>query len=368
MSKQKKRIMLSITVIAAAIAVCIIYAAAVISKDAETGNIIIKHNLFSDYTYEICDDHIKLILYKETNEKTVTIPDTIMGKPVTEIGIYCFSTSAPKELMAYDRKFETVELGKNVEIIGESAFKGCESLKEVLGDVEISNVGKYAFKGCESLYKVEFKMSRVENHAFAACVSLHEINMDSRITYIGSGAFSPCRQLTDIGKQDNLEYVGDMAFWGAGIEKFEASEDTEFGFSVFLSTPFRDNVSELILNTLLIKCGYDNKMPYILVQNGITSMDSGCVCGDISNLEEIYISDSVTEIKGYVCDAKDVKVDFYIPDSVISIGHDYDDGTHVGIDDDAKKIVTTEGSYAQEYAKKYNIPCEIVDHIEMPEE
>ena len=159
-----------------------------------------------------------------------------------------------------------------------------------------------------------------------------------------------------------------MAFWGAGIEKFEASEDTEFGFSVFLSTPFRDNVSELILNTLLIKCGYDNKMPYILVQNGITSMDSGCVCGDISNLEEIYISDSVTEIKGYVCVAIDVKVDFYIPDSVISIGHDYDDGTHVGIDDDAKKIVTTEGSYAQEYAKKYNIPCEIVDHIEMPEE
>ena len=91
MSKQKKRIMLSITVIAAAIAVCIIYAAAVISKDAETGNIIIKHNLFSDYTYEIYDDHIKLILYKETNEKTVTIPDTIMGKPVTEIGSYCFS-------------------------------------------------------------------------------------------------------------------------------------------------------------------------------------------------------------------------------------------------------------------------------------
>lgn len=44
------------------------------------------------------------------------------------------------------------------------------------------------------------------------------------------------------------------------------------------------------------------------------------------------------------------------------------DGTYVGIDDDAKKIVTTEGSYAQEYAKKHNIPCEIVDHIEMPEE
>ena len=67
-------------VILVLIVICIIYATTIISKDAETGNLIIKHNLFSDYTYEIYDDHIKLLQYKETNAKKVVIPDTILGK------------------------------------------------------------------------------------------------------------------------------------------------------------------------------------------------------------------------------------------------------------------------------------------------
>ena len=59
---------------------------------------------------------------------------------------------------------------------------------------------------------------------------------------------------------------------------------------------------------------------------------------------------------------------YYIPSSVVSIGYDYDDGTHIGLNYEAGKIVTTEGAYAQQYAKEHQIPCEIVDHIEMPEE
>ena len=78
-------------VILVLIVICIIYATTIISKDTETGNLIIKHNLFSDYTYDIYDDHIKLLFYKETDAKTVTIPDAILRKPVTEIGEYCFS-------------------------------------------------------------------------------------------------------------------------------------------------------------------------------------------------------------------------------------------------------------------------------------
>ena len=346
--------------------ICIIYAAAVISKDAETGNIIIKHNLFSDYTYEIYDDHIKLLIYKETNEKTVTIPDTIMGKPVTEIGSYCFSKYFNDN--RYDRKFETVQLGKNVDIIGECAFMGCESLKEVLGEVEINELQRSGFNGCENLCKVEFKMNKVGDYAFSACESLHEINMDSQITYIGFGAFSPCRRLTDIGKQDELEYVGDMAFWGAGIEKFEVNADAKLGDCIFWDTPFMENASDLVVNDLLVKYIYDGKKTYLVIPNGVAGLDCLCVYGDFSNLKEIYVPDTVTEIKGSICKGDNERVAFYIPDSVTSIGHDYDDGAHDGIDDEAKKIVTTEGSYAQEYAKKYNIPCEIVDHIEMPEE
>ena len=199
-------------VILVLIVICIIYTTTIISKDAETGNLIIKHNLFSDYTYEIYDDHIKLLQYKETNAKKVVIPDTMLGKPVTEIGKYCFSTSAYDNFMTYDRKFETIQMGKNIRTIEKSAFMGCESLKEVLGNIEIEIIERAAFEGCSNLHKVEFEMHQVEEQAFDACISLAEINMDSELTYIGENAFSGCRSLTDIGRQEHLEYIGSNAF------------------------------------------------------------------------------------------------------------------------------------------------------------
>ena len=200
-------------VILVLIVVCIIYATTIISKDAETGNLIIKHNLFSDYTYEIYDDHIKLLQYKETNAKKVVIPDTILGKPVTEIGEYCFSIYfCGEKISKFDRKFETVQMGKNICTIGQCAFMGCESLKEVLGNIQIEIIEIAAFEGCSNLSKVEFKMHQVEEQAFDACISLAEINMDSELTYIGENAFSGCRSLTDIGRQEHLEYIGSNAF------------------------------------------------------------------------------------------------------------------------------------------------------------
>ena len=355
-------------VILVLIVICIIYATTIISKNAETGNLIIKHNLFSDYTYEIYDDHIKLIFYNNANAKKVVIPDTILGKPVTEIGKHCFSKIYTKENGGCDRKFETVIMGKNVKVIGDSAFTMCDSLEEVLGEANISTIDEYAFEGCKNLSRVEFRMERIEMSAFANCKLLQEINKDSNITYIGDYAFERCEQLTDIGNQKSLEYVGNMAFNESGIETFETNCNTTFGFSVFADTPFIRNTSEVILNGVLLKYSYDSSSELVELPEGITSVDSNFLHGDISKLDKLYIPDTVTEIKGYICFGQEKKFTIYIPDSVVQIGHDYEDGAHVGIDTNVEKIVTTEGSYAQQYAKEHQIPCEIVDHIEMPEE
>ena len=246
-------------VILVLIVICIIYATTIISKDAETGNLIIKHNLFSDYTYEIYDDHIKLLFYKETNAKTVTIPDAILGKPVTEIGKYCFSTSTYDNFMTYDRKFETIQMGKNIRTIEKSAFMGCESLKEVLGNIEIEIIERAAFEGCSNLHKAEFEMHQVEDNAFRGCASLTEINMNSELTYIGAYSFLGCKQLTDIGKQECLEYVGNDAFWASGLTKFESNESVKFGRTVFGDTPFLCNTDQYINNGVLMKYTYEGE-------------------------------------------------------------------------------------------------------------
>ena len=135
-----------------------------------------------------------------------------------------------------------------------------------------------------------------------------------------------------------------------------------------MDTPFLCNTDQYINNGVLMKYTYEGEKKYLLLPEGITSVDLGSVYGDVSQIEEIYIPDSVTEIKGYILRRDEKEGTYYIPASVTSIGHDYEDGTHIGIVRDAGKIVTTEGAYAQQYAKEHQIPCEIVDHIEMPEE
>ena len=259
-------------------------------------------------------------------------------------------------------------MGKNIQIIGERAFSGCELLKEVLGNAEIEEVGTSGFSGCINLQKVEFTVNKIDEDAFGMCDNLEEINFDSKIKYIGEQAFFSCKKLTSIGKQECLEYVGDDAFLVSGLTDFETSEGVEFGDTVLKKTPFLQNQLQYINSGVLMKYTIREDKNYIALPDGINSIDTGCVYGDVSQIQEIYIPDSVTEIKGYILDEDNKNVTYYIPASVVSIGYDYDDGTHIGLNYEAGKIVTTEGSYAQQYAKEHQIPCEIVEHIEMPEE
>jgi hypothetical protein len=62
------------------------------------------------------------------------------------------------------------------------------------------------------------------NYAFAYCLELEEINLNNNITYIGDGCFRnesssygiPLLKVNISKLPDNLEYIGDYAFFGAG--------------------------------------------------------------------------------------------------------------------------------------------------------
>ena len=68
-------------------------------------------------------------------------------------------------------------------------------------------------------------------------------------------------------------------------------------------------------------------------------------------------------------------ITLYIPSSITLIGDGLEGkGIHLlaeyyreGTENEHLKIVTTAGSYAEEYAKKFDIPYEIVDSWEVPE-
>ena len=80
------------------------------------------------------------------SDKVVTIPNKINGKDVNYILGNAFADNTTVEKVII----------KGVQYIYRDAFKGCNSLKEVILPRNIVSVDAYAFRNCKKLEKVEF--------------------------------------------------------------------------------------------------------------------------------------------------------------------------------------------------------------------
>ena len=137
---------------------------------------------------------------------SLKIPETIGGKKVTEIAAKAFAN------MEFNG---TLELPRNLEIIGESAFENCH------------------FKGSLTLYST----TSIGARAFAGCTFTGSLNLPEYVE-IGEGAFEGCSGFTGTLKIPALRTeISASAFKGcSGIEKLEflsSSNVVEIGDSAF---------------------------------------------------------------------------------------------------------------------------------------
>ncbi|MBQ8546335.1 MAG: leucine-rich repeat protein [Clostridia bacterium] len=89
---------------------------------------------------------------------------------------------------------------KAVNSIGNSAFKGCTSLKTVTIPESVTAIGASAFNSCSNLKSVNIPsdVTVIENYVFYNCSSLESIIIPENITKIGNCAFMSCVSLTEI--------------------------------------------------------------------------------------------------------------------------------------------------------------------------
>ena len=124
-----------------------------------------------------------------------------------------------------------------VKNIGDSAFAGCNKLKEIYTQTYISVIGNYAFNGCAKLedvciwgavYAHKYRsVSSIESEiknpasgscywighsAFKGCSSLGNISLFSGVTYLGACAFEQCSSLISVMLPDKLEVIKDYTF------------------------------------------------------------------------------------------------------------------------------------------------------------
>lgn len=127
----------------------------------------------------------------------------------------------------------------NIQHLGPSTFKGCESIKKVTIpdtvtciDSEVFNscknltsvtipdsvayIGYYAFLKCTSLTRVTIpdSVSEISDYAFASCKSLQKIKLPTKLKEVSPGMFMNCTSLLSVDMPDSAEVIGSNAFYG----------------------------------------------------------------------------------------------------------------------------------------------------------
>lgn len=287
------------------------------------------------YEYYIVEDVIYLSKYvgKDT---IVHVPEKLKGRKVI-MDSCCFERTGVEEVYV-----------PSVVEIPEKAFSFCRSLQKVQGS---SNriIYKNTFLGNENLEEVFFynEIEKIEDSAFRGCKKLENIDFIKDVKCIESAAFMQTA-VDELIEMNKLIYVGSDVF------EYTPWEEKQQGDFVILN------------NTLQL---YKGSEQTVHIPNGITAIYAAFYFTEEEKypiqVKEIYIPDSVQVLAANAfLGQEDLTV--YIPNSVTKIGNEYGEETYYDIEDNVK-IVTTSGSYAEEYAQKYGIEYEIVDGWDLTE-
>lgn len=163
------------------------------------------------FTIQNGDDTITIAGYQGV-ESAIVIPKKIDGKEVTIIGESAFQGN---------NTIESVIIPVGVTEIQTWAFKGCTNLKEVSLPEGIVTIGAWAFDNCTSLTKADLPstVKTVDGWAFQNCTSLMNISIPSPSTVLTGWVFKGC--------SDSLQLIVPQ---GSMAERFAINEGIAYTY------------------------------------------------------------------------------------------------------------------------------------------
>ncbi len=162
------------------------------------------------------------------NEREVTVPEMINGKPVTAIFAFAFSGSdqalqwdwwpeakfvgKTKQQVNAAQKIERIFLPASIREIGTSAFAGCSSLEKILIPDRVSQAGD--FTGCANLTYIEMPGGKdwEECPGFKDCRKLKYVRLPDFIHSVPQSSFQNCTEIEELYLPVNQ--LGQFAFAG----------------------------------------------------------------------------------------------------------------------------------------------------------
>lgn len=172
-------------------------------------------NPVSDFLYEETDDGDGVVVSYIGESTDVVIPETIDGKPVTEIGSTFAYREMPDGKSHINFAITSVWMPDTVRTISNHAFEDLDSLESVRLSEGLQTIGFAAFRRCTALKSITLPegLEKIEAETFSGTTSLKEITIPQSVVEIEYDAFrkSSLEKVT-FTEGAQLEIIGDTAF------------------------------------------------------------------------------------------------------------------------------------------------------------
>lgn len=179
----------------------------------------------ADFEWTEKDGKAVITKYVGTS-KEVTVPETIGGLTVTEIGSQAFAFVGIEKIKLPDTIekigdgafwqsfFTSFEIPPKVTEIAANTFNGCRFLENINLNDGIKSIGDFAFQDCNALTKIVIPKSveTLGDAVFYSCRGLKSVVIPESITEIPLYTFFCCVELTDVKLHDNITSIGEAAF------------------------------------------------------------------------------------------------------------------------------------------------------------
>ena len=197
-------------------------------------------------------------------------------------------------------------------IVGDAAFSGCLSLKEILNSNNIVSIYSRAFRNCKNLnsFIISNNLSEIKEEVFYGCKSLSDIIIPDNIKSIESLAFGSCSQLKTINipkRLTNIDFFDNKnhsCYDIYNISPFMGCSSL-VSFSVAKTNPVFSAIDGVLYNknkTVLI-CFPEGIKGEFTIPESVREIASFAFCN--SNLSSIIIGKNVKKIGiGAFCGSK----------------------------------------------------------------
>lgn len=235
--------------------------------------------------YQVKDDHIILTGLSDEGkrQKTIELPSTIDGKPVTEIKAEAFQNSTA---------LTGISIPESITSIGANAFSSCIHINHIIIPESVKYIGNNAFSNCKNLTDISIPEGVTSINGFNNCTSLRTITIPKGVTSIKG--FNDCASLRSITIPEGLTSIEGFDHCTSLTEiTFPKDMDQIDGFNYcdgLKSITFSGSVTEIN--------GFDdcNSLISVTFPEGLTRIEGFRHC---TSLDSVIFPKSVSYIDGF---------------------------------------------------------------------